>query len=107
MPPILCTSSMTYLPDGLRSATNGIRSLTAWKSSMPSLTPHECAMAIRCRTALVEPPRIMVRTMAFSNAARVMMSRGRMLFSRRRRMAGPTASHSSCFSLYAAGVDDE
>jgi hypothetical protein len=32
-------------------------------------------MAMRCSTALVEPPSAMVTTMAFSNAARVMMAR--------------------------------
>jgi hypothetical protein len=53
---------MTYLPLGLISARKGIRSDTAWKSSMPSLMPTECAIAMRCKTAFVEPPRIMVRT---------------------------------------------
>ncbi len=37
-----------------------------------------CAMARRCSTALVEPPSAMMMTIAFSNAARVMMSRGLM-----------------------------
>lgn len=47
------------------------------------------------------------RTMAFSKAARVMMSRGLMFFSRRLRMAAPTVSHSCIFSGYSAGKLDE
>ena len=49
----------TYLPLGLRSARNGTRSLTFWKSSIVSGTSTARAMAIRCSTALVEPPRAM------------------------------------------------
>ena len=45
--------------------------------------------------------------MAFSNADRVMMSRGRTFFSSSVRMYGPTAAHSCSFSGYAAGYDDE
>src|SRR4051812_4327792 len=36
---------MTYLPDGLRSARNGARLLTAWKSSTVSLMPTGWARA--------------------------------------------------------------
>jgi len=48
------------------------------KSSIDSSTPAACAIATRCSTALVEPPRAMTSVIAFSKAARVMMSRGRM-----------------------------
>ncbi len=41
-------------------------------------------MAIRCSTALVEPPSAITTTMAFSKAWRVMMSRGLMSFSKQR-----------------------
>src|SRR4030067_914458 len=37
-------------------------------------------MAIRCNTALVEPPKAMTTVIAFSNAFLVMISRGRILF---------------------------
>ena len=40
----------------------GILSDTLWKSSMSNLIPTECAMAIKCRTAFVEPPRMIVKT---------------------------------------------
>jgi len=46
-------------------------------------------------------------TMAFSNADRVMISRGRMFFSRRPYITGPTAAHSSCFSFDSAGKEDD
>ena len=69
-----------HLPEGFRSEMKGIRSETRWKSSSVSGMPTECAMAMRCRTALVEPPVAMTQTIAFSNAARVMMSRGLMSF---------------------------
>jgi len=62
IPPILYTSSITYFPLGLRSAMNGTRSDTDWKSSIVRLMPTECAMAMRCSTAFVEPPRIIVNT---------------------------------------------
>ena len=46
-------------------------------------------------------------TRAFSNAVRVIMSRGRIFFSRRLRSAGPTDLHSSNFSSDSAGKDDD
>lgn len=48
-----------------------------------------------------------MHTMAFSNADLVMISRGRMFFSRRFRITDPMDAHSSCFSLDSAGKDDE
>ena len=41
------TSSMTYLPDGFKSAMNGVLLETAWKSSRVNLMPTECAIAIK------------------------------------------------------------
>lgn len=45
--------------------------------------------------------------MAFSNADRVMISRGRIFFSSRLRMAAPTEAHSRSFSGYSAGNDED
>jgi hypothetical protein len=45
--------------------------------------------------------------MAFSKAARVMMSRGRMFFSRSCFMVAPTESASAIFSGYSAGNEEE
>lgn len=44
--------------------------------------------------------------MAFSKADRVIISRGKMFFSRRLTMAGPMAAHSSRFSGYSAGNEE-
>ena len=105
VPPIFCTSSMTYFPLGLRSAMKGTRSEQAWKSSSVSFTPTARAMAIRCNTALVLPPSAITVTMAFSKAARVMMSRGLMSLASRCLMAAPARSHSSSLSGSSAGVE--
>ena len=45
-------------------------------------------------------------TIAFSNAARVMIMRGVMSFSRRTRIALPAARHSPSFSGSVAGIDE-
>mmetsp|Transcript_8681 Transcript_8681/g.24800 ORF Transcript_8681/g.24800 Transcript_8681/m.24800 type:complete len:233 (-) Transcript_8681:429-1127(-) len=70
-------------------------------------TPTLWAMAIMWSTALVEPPVIMMRVMAFSNAALVMMSLGLMSFSSKFRMAWPTILHSSTLSGSSAGMLEE
>ena len=46
-------------------------------------------------------------TIAFSNAERVMMSRGRIFFSKRLRMTEPTLAHSCIFSGDSAGYEDD
>lgn len=46
-------------------------------------------------------------TIAFSNAGRVMMSRGRIFFSSRLRMTGPTLVTSLIFSGDSAGYEDD
>ena len=63
-------------------------------------------MAIRWRTALVEPPSAITTTMAFSNASRVMTSRGLMSRSSRLRIAAPLRRHSSSLAGSSAGVDE-
>ena len=57
-------------------------------------------------TAFVEPPTAMTTTMAFSNARRVMMSRGLRSSSRRLRTAAPAARHSSSLPGSSAGRDE-
>ncbi len=64
-------------PHGFRSAHTGVRRLTRSKSSMVSGTPISRASASRWRTALVEPPLAATPAIAFSNAARVAIWRGR------------------------------
>src|SRR5487761_2762114 len=74
---------------------------------MVSETPTARAIAMRCSTALVDPPSTVTSTMAFSKAARVMMSRGLMSFSSKLRIAAPERTHSSSFSGSSAGVEDD
>ena len=64
------------------------------------------AIAIRCSTALVEPPSAITTTIAFSNAARVMMSRGLRSRSSKLRIAAPARKHSSSLAGSSAGVDE-
>src|SRR6187551_3819853 len=65
------------------------------------------AMAMRWSTALVDPPVAITTVMAFSNALRVMMSRGLRSSASRLRMALPAAAHSSFLDWSMAGLDDE
>mmetsp|Transcript_19711 Transcript_19711/g.53171 ORF Transcript_19711/g.53171 Transcript_19711/m.53171 type:complete len:217 (-) Transcript_19711:778-1428(-) len=107
VPPTWCRSSITYLPEGLRSAMKGTASDTSWKSESLTSSPTERPMAMRWSTALVEPPRAMTVTMALRNAPLVMMSEGQMLSMSRRFTAAPAASHSLIFSSEVAGLEEE
>ena len=53
----------------------------------------------------MEPPRTVTSTIAFSNASRVRIARGRRSSSSSRRSAAPTLRHSSRFRALAAGVE--
>ncbi|MCY1513133.1 hypothetical protein D9M68_476180 [compost metagenome] len=106
-PPILCRSSIMYRPLGFMSAKTGIRLLIVWKSSCVKGTSTLFAMAMRCNTAFVEPPKTMMVTIAFSKALRVMISLGLMSFSNKILMALPAAKHSACFSSLKAGLEEE
>jgi hypothetical protein len=64
------------------------------------------AIAIKCSTALVDPPSAMTITIAFRNDFSVMMSLGfRSIFSNSNRYF-PARWHSSIFSGSSAGVDE-
>src|SRR6266699_1503333 len=76
-PPARWRSTVTNRPDGFKSHSTGTRARMAPKSSSVSGTFAAWAMASRCSTALVEPPMAMVTAMAFSNALRVRICRGR------------------------------
>src|ERR1700761_906 len=49
----------------------------------------------------------MQRTIAFSKAERVIISRGSIFCARRPCITAPTDAHSSCFSFDSAGKEDE
>jgi len=64
------------------------------------------AMAIKCRTALVEPPSAITITIAFRNDFSVIMSLGfKSIFSNSKRYF-PARWHSSSFSGSSAGVEE-
>ena len=98
---------MWYLPCGLVSAMWGTRPATRLKSSRLSMTPASEAMASRCSTALVDPPRALTTAMAFSNASRVRMSLGRISLRSRFSTATPLAWAKSSRRLSGAGGDDD
>ena len=64
-------------------------------------------MAIICSTALVLPPNTIITATAFSNALRVIISRGFISRSNNKRIALPASAHSFCFSSLSAGLEDE
>ena len=73
---------------------------------MVRFTSTARAIAMRCSTALVDPPSTMTITIAFSNAVRVMMSRGFTSFSISARTTAPARRHSSSLAGSVAGVDE-
>ena len=90
-PPILSTSVMTWAPNGLTSARCGTLAPMRAKSSRVSSTSASLAIASRCRTALVDPPKAMTTAIAFSNASLVMMSRAVMPLRSNSTTASPLA----------------
>ena len=52
------------------------------------------AIAIRCRTAFVEPPSVMIKVIAFSNASLVIISLGLMSLFNRFNTASPALDES-------------
>ena len=64
------------------------------------------AIAIRCSTALVDPPTAMTIANAFSNDFRVRMSSGLRSRSRSALTAAPRARHSSTLPGSSAGIDE-
>ena len=107
IPPYWCKSCIKNLPDGLKSASTGVSSDMRWKSSGLISTPTAWPIAMKCKTALVEPPRMTIIRIAFSNALRVMISEGLMSFSKRIRRYFPTSKHSFCLSSDTAGLEEE
>jgi hypothetical protein len=64
------------------------------------------AIAIKCRTALVDPPSAMIITIAFLNDFSVIMSLGfKSIFNNSKRYF-PARRHSSSFNGSSAGVEE-
>ena len=98
MPPICTNSDIRYLPLGFKSAKTGTCFPISVKSSIFNATPAEWAIASRCMTALVEPPRAITTVIAFSNASRVIISSGRMFSFNKCKTAAPALLESAIFA---------
>ena len=100
-------SDIKYLPEGRTSATTGMSLPIRTKSSKVKVTPAVCAIAIKCSTPLVDPPKAISTLMEFSNAALVIISRG--LMSKRNKFitASPARRQSIFFSLETASCADD
>ena len=89
IPPILWISSIRYLPLGFKSARNGVLLLMLLMSSIVKGMLAVLAMAKKCSTALVEPPNMVTKVMAFSKDFLVIISDGFMSFFNRFITASP------------------
>ena len=107
VPPIWTSSLIMYFPDGFRSAKTGTFAPIRVKSSIDRSTFIASAIAIKWRTALVEPPKVIISVMAFSNAFLVIISLGLMSFSRRLRTASPAREQSLFLSSEIASWAEE
>ena len=91
--------AMLYFPLGLRSHSTGTRRPTRSKSSSVTEMPALNAMAIKCNTALVDPPRAITTVIAFSKDSLVRMSEGRMPVRSNSTTAAPARVQSESLSL--------
>src|SRR5690606_9775876 len=98
--------SITYLPLGRKSANIGVVSPNLMKSSKVISTSTDFAIAIKCITALVEPPKTITKRIAFSNAFFVMISLGLISFSNNTLIAAAAFAISSFFALLFAGLEE-
>ena len=95
---------MVYRPPGRMSAICGVFRLIRSKSASASGTPASRAMARRCSTPLVDPPMATRVVIAFSNAFRVRISRGRTPPASRRITASPVSRHTCGRPGSTAGI---
>ena len=96
-----------YLPEGFRSARTGTLAPIRVKSSIFKSTLIASAIAIKCKTALVEPPSVIIKVIAFSNAFLVIMSLGLISFLSRLTTASPARRQSLFLSSEIASCDEE
>gem|GEM_PF-5409936 len=75
VPPAAYRCEARKRPPGFRSQMTGASTQAWWQSSTPKSTPASAAMAVRCMTALVDPPEAETATAAFFRLALVMYLR--------------------------------
>ena len=102
-PPTRSMSVMTKRPNGFTSAKCGTLSPMRLKSAKLSSTRASLAIANRCKTALVEPPRAIRTAIAFSKAGLVIMSREVMPWRNISTTASPEATANPSRRLSTAG----
>ncbi len=85
---------------------NGVRLEMASKSSMESAMSISRAMAIRCRTALVDPPLAATLAMVFSMDLRVMICEGRRLARTASMSMRPASRVAAYLSFAVAGTPE-
>jgi len=88
------------------SAMYGVRRLIRSKSASARSTPASRAIARRCSTPFVDPPIATSVVIAFSNALRVRMSRGRRPSRSRRIAASPVRRPTSARLGSTDGTDE-
>ena len=81
-------------------------SLIFWKSSNVNSISAALAIAKKCNTALVDPPIIVTKRIAFSNDLRVTISKGLISFSKRTLIALPAAIDPAFFASPSAGFEE-
>ena len=105
MPPAWCNSTAAKRPPGFRSHRRGVRREMRSMSSSVNSTPTSFAIAIRCRTALVDPPEAATAAVAFSKAVRVRIWDGRRSAARTCMTIRPTSSAALSLFESMAGIE--
>ncbi len=103
-PPTSYKSESGRGPEGASFTKCGVRALAASQSSMVMGQPAACAMAVRCNTVLVEPPKAMSHSMALWMAASLTMSPILTPFSTSSMILAPACLARRRRSEYTAGM---
>ena len=105
-PPTLCKSSIKNLPLGFKSARYGVDAIIFWKSSILKSTFAAFAIAKKCSTELVEPPKTAINLIAFSIELLVTISLGFKSNSNIFLIAFPIRLHSFFLFSLIAGSEE-
>ena len=106
IPPIFTNSDIIYFPLGLRSPKTGTFLPILVKSFNSNFIPIAFAIASKCKTAFVDPPKVIVTVMALINAFRVIISFGVIFFSNKFFIALPEFIQSKFLSLEIAACEE-
>ncbi|CAL1692820.1 hypothetical protein MMB232_03002 [Brevundimonas subvibrioides] len=104
VPPAAYRCDARNRPPGFRSQITGASTQASWQSSMPKSMPASVAMAVRCMTALVDPPEAEQAMAAFFRLARVMYLRAVSPANTRSTISRPHRSPSDALAGSTAGT---